>query len=382
MGVAQVGTLQHHGGLAAGGDVGHGDARRRVLARQADAHVGLLHLLRAVAKGRARLVVVRHLLRLVGVVGLSAEDAEEVAVLLRIRVVDGQRQVGVAVAVLNVVFPLGEVLVDGAVAPDKAAAVLGLNRCFTSYLSNVFTMESDAGVRYESHLPVDDCFVVFRSAFSFRVAVGRAAVDGDVFLFLPGVHQAHLILFVVVDGLLPQRDLRVAPGHAVALESPRDARRLPALGRYPDVVLALFVVVRVQPLPCQIDRFAAVVDVASGCCLRSHLGEELAAHVLPLGNHDRLQLILGELERRGDGIAEGDGFHHLHLILLLFLVVGDEEAAAAADEVVEGFAYIDIARRAHVGLAVAGGEVLRGGLYIQAVFVPRLFPRSFDASIH
>ena len=109
MGGGKVGAVEYHVGFTAGRYVGHGDALRPVLARQRDLQVGVLHARGAVAQGvLARLVVFGLLLRLVGVVRLPAEEAEDVAPSRR-RLIDIYREVGVAVAVAELIREFGEV---------------------------------------------------------------------------------------------------------------------------------------------------------------------------------------------------------------------------------------------------------------------------------
>ena len=121
----QVGAVQCQVGLAAGGNVGHGDVLLRGVAVEAHAEVGLLHLLRGGVELRLGRVIDGGVGSVVGVVGLPAEDAEELGIFIVLRVVLVDGDVGVAIAVLDGVLPLGVVAFVVAAAIGPLLAVLG-----------------------------------------------------------------------------------------------------------------------------------------------------------------------------------------------------------------------------------------------------------------
>ena len=98
----------------------------RQLIAYADFQVRLLHLLCSLADFRARLIVLRHLLRLIWVVGLSTKHAEEVAIFWILRFIDVDGEVGVAVSIVDDVVPLRGGLCLGAVSRRASTTILSV----------------------------------------------------------------------------------------------------------------------------------------------------------------------------------------------------------------------------------------------------------------
>ena len=350
--------MQGERGLCAGGNVGDGDGLLRTVAVEADAHVGLLHLLGGGIELRLRRVVDGGVGGVVGVVGLPAEDAEDLAPALVLRVVLVDGDVGVAVAVLHGVLPFQIVALVLTATVGPLLAVLGAD-------GDVYTDFSIEGAtsfaaHYCSHLPVGGGAVYGHVVCALGEGVSAAAIHGEVLESVLRLHALHLVLLVAADGFLPSLNLVGTPSHAVHL-------RLFHLGRvgfHPAVLPDA--VVRVAGLvPADVDATAGVVLVGVGRHAVGHLacgGHEAVALVFPLGYHHRLQLILAVHEVGGHGAAEGAGHVYLQLVFaVLLLVFHHVQQAGLADEDVGRCAHVDIAGRAHVGTGGTGADGIAVG---------------------
>ena len=302
IGVALVRHEQRELATLSGGDVGQGGFLGAVHTICADAYVGLLHLFRAVAQhvlaGFEPLCV---FLALIGVIGLSAEEREHIAVASLIRRVLVNGEVGVRVAVGNHVVPLHGVLMDYAVDVTLLSPCFIAQFCDDSPVDKVLDGVCPGVVEYAAHIPGRFILMYFGGVLVDRVGVGRTAVNGEVFPSVPRLalvslatlHGLHLVLLVIREHLFPTLNLVRTPLHAVHLV-------LQYFQRWNGEIVNIQLVIGVLVLtyPRDIDGFLSRVLVVQGSNRVGHLYQVRQTLVLPLRNHHVLQFVGGVVEQR------------------------------------------------------------------------------------
>ena len=202
------------------------------------------------------------------------------------------------------------------------------------------------------------------------VGVARSTIERDVALpvFVAILNSRHLVVFVVVEDLLPAFYLIVAPGHLVFGHKICEA--LPCGGCHLHVGALLSVACIILLDPCGIEHLARVIHESAGLGLSIEVLREVAIACLPpLRNHHLFNLVGGVHELCCHAVAQA-GSHIVFQFEGRRLVVAEESHLAAfAHEQVGAVAYEDIAIRSAIVLSGTGGYLLGSGQR------PRLFGR-------